>query len=76
MYTLPNKLKLFAIIFMVVGAIGIVSGFLNAPANTAEVKEMLASHGDGHGAEATHEVSNSHGDDGHGDAAAGSGPSQ
>ena len=67
MYTLPNKLKLFAIIFMVVGAIGIVSGFLNAPANTAEVKEMLASHGDDHGAEASHEVSNSHADEGHGE---------
>ena len=70
MYTLPNKLKLFAIIFMVVGAIGIVSGFLNAPANTAEVKEMLASHGDDHGAEATHEVSNSQADEGHGEEAA------
>lgn len=70
MYTLPNKLKLFAIIFMVVGAIGIVSGFLNAPANTAEVKEMLASHGDDHGTEATHEVSNSQADEGHGEDAA------
>jgi hypothetical protein len=70
MYTLPNKLKLFAIIFMVIGAIGIVSGFLNAPANIAEVKEMMASHGDGHGQETTHEESNSHGDVGHGEEAA------
>ena len=67
MYTLPNKLKLFAIIFMVIGAIGIVSGFLNAPANTAEVKEMLASHGDGHGNETSHEESNGHVDEGHGE---------
>ncbi len=54
MYTLPNKLKLFAIIFMVVGAIGIVSGFLATPSTTAEVKEMLkdSNHGEGHGAEA------------------------
>ncbi len=43
MYTLPNKLKLFAIIFMVVGAIGIVSGFMMAPKTTSEVKEMMAS---------------------------------
>ncbi|NNM23673.1 MAG: quinol:cytochrome C oxidoreductase [Flavobacteriaceae bacterium] len=66
MYTLPNKLKLFAIIFMVVGAIGMVSGFLTVPGTTAEVKEMLASHGDGHGddhGEATHdEAKDSHGE--------------
>lgn len=49
MYTLPNKLKLFAIIFMVVGAIGIISGFLTTPSTTAEVKEMMAAHGDSHG---------------------------
>ncbi len=49
MYTLPNKLKLFAIIFMVVGALGIIGGFLTAPSTTAEVKEMMADdHGDGH----------------------------
>jgi len=53
MYTLPKKLKLFAIIFMVVGAIGMISGFLSAPSTTAEVKEMLASHDDGHGGDAT-----------------------
>ena len=46
MYTLPKKLKLFAIIFMVVGAIGMISGFLSAPSDTAEVKEMLASEND------------------------------
>jgi len=55
MYTLPSKLKLFAIVFMVIGAIGMVSGFLNAPKTTAEVKEMLASgHGDSHNVEASH----------------------
>ena len=57
MYTLPSKLKLFAIIFMVVGAMGIISGFLSAPSSTAEVKEMMASHGDeSHSAESTDEV--------------------
>ena len=44
MYTLPNKLKLFAIIFMVVGAIGVLYGFFTMPGNTAEVKEMMAGH--------------------------------
>jgi hypothetical protein len=56
MYTLPNKLKVFAIVFMVVGAIGMISGFLSVPGSTAEVKEMMASHHDGgHSAEATSE---------------------
>ena len=55
MYTLPSKLKLFAIVLMVIGALGIVTGFLTTPSNTAEVKEMMASsHDDNHSAEATH----------------------
>jgi len=49
MYTLTSKLKLFAIIFMVVGAIGIISGFLTTPSSTKEVKEMLdTNHDDSH----------------------------
>jgi hypothetical protein len=44
MYTLPTKLKLFAIIFMVIGAIGITAGFLSAPKTIEEVKEMTAGH--------------------------------
>ncbi len=55
MYTLPSKLKIFAIIFMVVGALGLTYSFMSAPKTTAEVKEMMAGHddhGDGH-AEAT-----------------------
>jgi hypothetical protein len=56
MYTLPSKLKLFAIVFMVLGAIGIATGFMSTPSNTAEVKEMMAAHGDGHGSEEGHEA--------------------
>jgi|TARA_R100000479_G_scaffold174871_1_gene124341 hypothetical protein len=73
MYTLPSKLKLFAIIFMVVGALGIVSGFLTAPSTTAEVKEMMAGHGDGHGsdhsaAEESHSTPENHvAEENHGD---------
>src|SRR5690554_1880322 len=55
MYTLPSKLKLFAIIFMVVGAIGVVAGFVNAPSSKDEVKEMLA-HQDHHGSHAADDV--------------------
>ena len=42
MYTLPNKLKLFAIVFMVVGALGMIAGLMNAPTSKDEVREMLA----------------------------------
>tara|TARA_R110002072_G_scaffold142804_4_gene288358 strand:+ start:2957 stop:4333 length:1377 start_codon:yes stop_codon:yes gene_type:complete len=63
MYTVPSKLKLFSIIFMVVGALLLVAGFVTAPSTTADVKEMMASHGDGHGAESVHtEAANSHGE--------------
>lgn len=75
-YKLPSKLRLFAIIFMVIGAIGIASGFLSAPTSTAEVKEMMAAHGDGHGAEASHGVAtNSHGEE-HNEAAAHAAPGE
>ncbi len=52
MYTLSSKLKLFSIILVVVGAIGLTVGFLSAPSSIEEVKEMMASHdahGSGHG---------------------------
>ncbi|MEY2970177.1 MAG: hypothetical protein RLZZ599_550, partial [Bacteroidota bacterium] len=60
MYTLPNKLKVFALVFMVLGAIGIVAGFLSAPKTTEEVAAMMADahHGEGHAAQ-------SHDMDGH-----------
>ena len=68
-YTLPNKLKLFAIILMVLGAVGIGAGFLSAPGSTAEVKQMMAAHGDDHG-EASNEshdtIKDSHDDAAHG----------
>ena len=63
MYTVPSKLKLFSIIFMVVGALLLVAGFVTTPNSTAEVKEMMASHGDDHGTEANHvAASTEHGD--------------
>ena len=41
MYTFSNKLKISAIIFMVLGALGIGYGFLAVPNNVDEVKEMM-----------------------------------
>ncbi len=43
MYTLSSKLKLTAIIFMIVGAIGLIYGFIAAPETIEDVKEMMAS---------------------------------
>lgn len=66
MYTLPNKLKLFAIAFMVIGAIGMVAGFVNAPGSKEEVKEMLAQHESHHGESAVEaHQAEAHQDDAH-----------
>ena len=74
MYTFPNKLRNLAIAFMVIGFLGLVYGFINAPKTIEEAKAMVASsHGEGHGEshdettttnhgeEDTHAVSESHG---------------
>ena len=42
MYTLSSKLKLTAIIFIVVGAIGMIYGFLAAPSSIEEVEKIIA----------------------------------
>ncbi|MDA0793800.1 MAG: quinol:cytochrome C oxidoreductase [Bacteroidetes bacterium] len=50
MYTFPNKLRNLAIVFMVVGLIGLTYGFLAAPSTTEEAKAIVAAnHGEGHG---------------------------
>ncbi|TRO64244.1 quinol:cytochrome C oxidoreductase [Christiangramia sabulilitoris] len=55
MYTLSSKLKLTAIIFMIVGAVGLIYGFIAAPETVEDVKEMMASehHGEEHAEENT-----------------------
>ena len=40
MYTLSSKLKLTAIILVIVGAIGLVYGFISTPSNEEELKEL------------------------------------
>ena len=42
MYEFSGKLKLWAIGFMVVGAVGIIAGFISAPKTVEEVKEKTA----------------------------------
>ncbi len=77
MYKMSNKLRLSAIIFMVVGILGMAYGFLQAPSSKAEAKEIIeqkAAHGDSHGEHSnTHEASshnphdNTHAGEAHGD---------
>lgn len=61
MYTISNRLKMGSIILMVIGILGIGYGFLAAPGTIEEAKEMVASHGDGHGEEDSHAVAEDHG---------------
>ncbi len=52
MYTISNKLKLFSIILIVVGVIGVTFGFITSHKSLDEVKTMLSeehsAHGGGH----------------------------
>ena len=78
-YKISNRLKMGAIILMVLGALGVTYGFMTSHKSLDDVKTMLAEeashHGGGHGA-ATHEVvadahADDHGNDAHGDEAHG-----
>lgn len=54
MYKISSKLRLFSIVLMAVGLIGIIAGFVFTPNTADEVQKVLdAKHNDGHG-EATH----------------------
>lgn len=54
-YTLPSKLRLFSIILVVVGLIGIVYGFLTVPKTLEDVRHILSEQEAHHGG---HAVSN------------------
>jgi len=72
MYTLPSKLRLFSIILVVIGLVGLATGFLSTPKTIEEVKEKIAAHdahGSGHGnthAESGDHTSNGQGTETHG----------
>lgn len=75
MYTLSSKLKLTAIIFIVVGAIGMIYGFISAPSSIEEVEKIIAEqeahHGGDHGETAhvtAHQSDNHHDEVEHSDA--------
>jgi hypothetical protein len=63
MYTFSNKLKTFSIILIVLGALGVVYGFMASHKSLEDVKVMLAeeaSHHGGHDEEASHAVAETH----------------
>ena len=66
MYTFPNRLKVLFLVFMVLGATGLIVGFLSAPHTVAEAQAMVADahHGNDHGAD--HATATTHAND-HGD---------
>ena len=62
-YKFSKQIKMFSIILIIIGAIGIAFGFYSAPSNVEEAKEIVAKmshndHGGGYGG--------GHSDDGHG----------
>jgi len=48
MYKLSGKLKLFSIVLMVIGLVGLTYGFLNTPSTIDDVKEILAAQNSHH----------------------------
>ncbi len=59
MYTFSNRLKIGAIVAMVLGAFCLAYGFISAPGTVEEAKAIVAAshddgHGGGHGEEASH----------------------
>ena len=53
-YKFSKQIKMFSIILIIIGAIGIAFGFYSAPSNVEEAKEIVANmshddHGGGHG---------------------------
>jgi len=63
MYTFSNRLKITAIVLIILGAIGITSGFLSSDKTFEQVEQMLAQeshHGGGHDATADHGETKGH----------------
>jgi len=60
MYTFPNKLRNLAITFMVIGMLGLVYGFISAPNNIEEAKNMAGTHGEGHDGEVYETLETNH----------------
>jgi hypothetical protein len=66
MYTFSKRLKLISIALMILGAVGLVSGFLSAPDSVEEAKAMVAD-AHGHGSHDAHHTDSYASDDSHED---------
>ena len=61
MYIFPSKIKKIAIVFMIVGFLGLAYGFLSAPKTVEQSKAIIeANHSDHHGAEHNEDNLKSH----------------
>jgi len=67
MYTMSSKLKLFSLTLIIVGAIGLIYGFIDAPSSVEDVKEMLHAEDAAHLGESVAMESSGDGDEVHGD---------
>ncbi|KAA1245119.1 quinol:cytochrome C oxidoreductase [Aquimarina sp. RZ0] len=67
MYTLSSKLKLFSIVLVVIGVLGLSYGFLSTPGTIEDVKKEMAAH-DAHGGHSESKAkADHHGDESHGE---------
>ena len=66
-YKFSKQIKMFSIILIIIGAIGIAFGFYSAPSNVEEAKEIVAnmSHDDHGGGHSDDGHGGGHSDDGH-----------
>ena len=69
MYTMSSKIKITSAILIIIGAIGLIYGFMSTPASVDEVTTMLAdshaAHGDTHAVSNTHAEVDAHNDEHH-----------
>jgi hypothetical protein len=64
---MSSKLKLFSLTLIIVGAIGLIYGFIDAPSSVEDVKEMLHAEDAAHLGESVAMESSGDGDEVHGD---------
>ena len=60
MYTFSGKLKIFSIVLMIVGALGIGYGFLSAPKSAQEVEQLLEKEHQAHHGHGSHDAHHDH----------------
>lgn len=67
MYTMSSKIKIFSIILVIIGAIGLIYGFMDTPSSVEDVKEMIHEEHNAHGGHASTASHSTESDDAHAD---------